>query len=181
MKSALRSLPLLSEKEIRQIVCAEKIGEDTAFKKVDLKVKDGIALRARDWALLGNEYFEFSKKFPEILDALVKRLEEEGSLVETKEHLTEIYNEEMGKSTRGNSIAHHQMFLNFLNAMTGEFKPTKIRNSETHNLLSGLMEIYKQKPLEYALGAQTAFEIIGEEIIKAISPIAFASAELLGM
>lgn len=157
--------------ETREAVNASEIGSFASYRRVASLVHEGRRLSGDDWKIIGKTYQPFSTRFPGILRGLIDRLENMPQYVEAHGRLKKILEEESGKNEK-DGLSHAEMFRRFLAAAgAGE-----IGNEETEaasKLFIELEQLYLTDDVEVALGAQTAFELIGDEIIRHFSVIAF--------
>lgn len=160
-----------TQREIVGKVRAWEIAEAAPYRRILFQVHRGVDLRPRDWERLGVEYLRFSADFPAVLTSLIEN--EKLSDPETRRWLTEIRDEELGSGV-GNGISHAQLFESFLTSTQVDIDAVRQAepNQTTRDLIDGLRDLYSNRSLSCALGAQTAFELIGEEIIRAFIPIA---------
>jgi hypothetical protein len=164
--------------EARLRVRPNRIGTTRSFERVAQSVATGTRLGPSDWKAIGSDYLHFSQTFPSILGCLISRLDA-SQHASTREHLQCIHDEELGKLLDRDPTPHTQMFKAFIDA-TGapEDWAAKPISETTSELEQTLRDLYVNGSLEAALGAQTAFEMIGEEIIKGFSFVAFRGADV---
>jgi len=157
-------------RRVRDEIEPGSLRRDREYARVLRRVGAGQQLSGCDWSTVGRDFLFFSEEFPKALAGLIDRVDM-AQAPEAQRWLQDILDEELGQGPQPDT-PHSQLLEQFLVAVG--VTVGQVPSAAASQLLGGLKSLYsdRQSSIPTALGAQTAFEVLAEEIIINFNTIA---------